>query len=129
MLYRVLMPSAPPSDPDEWHAALEVRDSAVHHDVLGESLAAENAALRTRLDGLIAELRVARAAVVVRDAVLHQQSLALAQRDADLAEMAAAAPRHEPRDLSTLVPRVKGLGGRGARVAERGLRRLRRGRA
>jgi hypothetical protein len=77
---------------EAWHAELAENDSKVRSDVDAFSVEAENVALHQRLDALMAELRIARSAVGVRDAalrerepLLREQSEALRERDADLA--------------------------------------------
>jgi len=70
---------------DAWHAALAETDRAVHAANDEHSLEAENAALRQRLDTLMAELQITRSAVEVRDAIVRELTTALRDRDADVA--------------------------------------------
>jgi hypothetical protein len=87
------MPTDSPPAPEAWHAELAQRDSAVHSAIAATSVETENAALRCRLDALMAELRIARAAVGVRDEILREQTAALHERDQDIA---VAQARLEP---------------------------------
>jgi chromosome segregation ATPase len=83
--------SSPTSE--TWHAELAEKDRTVRSGIDAFSVEAENAALHQRLDALMAELRIARAAVGVRDAalrerepLLREQTEALRERDAELAQ-------------------------------------------
>ena len=101
VLYRVGMSSAPSSTPDAWHAQLAETDVVVRSAIDAHSLKAENTALHQRLDALMAELRIARSAVAVRDAILRDQDACLAERTAalDTRELEAQAAR---ADLTTI---------------------------
>ena len=68
-----------------WHSELADRDKALRTLSDSRSVEAENAALVQRLDALMAELRIARTAVAVRDSILREQSAALRDRDRELA--------------------------------------------
>ena len=68
-----------------WHAELAEKDAAVHLAIDSHAIESENAALRQRLDALMAELRIAHSAVAVRDSILREQTAALGERDRDLA--------------------------------------------
>lgn len=70
---------------EAWHAELAEKDNAVRSMSDSRSVEAENAALHQRLEGLMAELRIARSAVAVRDAILREQTAALRERELDLA--------------------------------------------
>lgn len=90
------MSSDSPPTSEAWHAQLAEKDRAAHSGIDALSAEAENTALHQRLDALMAELRIARSAVAVReaalrerDAMLREQSAALRERDADLAVVKA----------------------------------------
>jgi len=78
------MPSDSPSTPAAWHAELAQRDKAVHSLFDSSSVEAENTALHQRLDALVAELRIARSAIAVRDEILREQTAVLRERDAEI---------------------------------------------
>jgi DNA repair exonuclease SbcCD ATPase subunit len=79
------MPTDSPPTPEAWHAELAEKDDAVRSAIAATSVETENAALHRRLDALMAELRIALAAVAVRDVILREQTAALHERDAEVA--------------------------------------------
>ncbi len=80
----------------------------------------EPATMRRRLDALNAELSVLRAAVDLRSRLLHEQSVALTERDARIAEMSSELDRRQTGDLPRqAVRRVRRVIGR---VVRTGLR-------
>lgn len=79
------MPIDSPPTPAAWHAALTEHDNTVRSAIAASSVETENAALHQRLDALMAELRIARAAVAVRDAILREQTSALREREREVA--------------------------------------------
>ncbi len=93
MLYPRHMPSDPPSAGAEWHSSLASRDEASHQRMADVADAGEVALLRRRIDGMSAELTVLRAAVDRRSRLLHEQGLALQERDARLRLLESSAPR------------------------------------
>jgi uncharacterized membrane protein len=83
------MPTDSPPTPEAWNAELAERDNAVRSAIAATSVETENAALHRRLDALMAELRIARAAVLVRDGILREQNSALRERDREVAAVQA----------------------------------------
>ncbi|MEP7368011.1 MAG: hypothetical protein ABI662_00050 [Dermatophilaceae bacterium] len=79
------MSSNSPATPEMWHAELAETDEAVHRAIDSHAIESENTALRQRLDALMAELRIAHAAVAVRDSILREQTAALRERERDVA--------------------------------------------
>lgn len=79
------MPTDSLPTPEAWHAELAKKDRAVRSAIAATSVETENAALHRRLDALMAELRIALAAVAVRDAILREQTAALHERDVEVA--------------------------------------------
>jgi uncharacterized membrane protein len=91
------MPTDSPPTPAAWHAELAEKDNAVRSAIAASSAEAENVALHRRLDALMAELRIARAAVAVRDGILREQTSALRERDTGLAAAQARLETTEAR--------------------------------
>jgi hypothetical protein len=75
------MPTDSPPTSAAWHAELAETDNTVRSAIAASSVETENAALLQRLDALMAELRIARAGVSVRDEILRDQTVALHERD------------------------------------------------
>lgn len=102
VLYAYHMSSDSPPTSEAWHAELAEKDRTVRSGIDAFSIEAENAALHQRLDALLAELRITRSAVAVRDAalrerepLLREQSAALREQDATLREQSAALRERE----------------------------------
>lgn len=64
-----------------WHSQLASRDKAAHQRMADFTQDHETDLLRQRFDAVTAELVVLRAAVDRRNVLLHEQGLALAERD------------------------------------------------
>lgn len=80
-----------PSPPGAaWHSELAEQDAKAHERMAEVDRATEVDLLRRRLDGLTSEVTVLRAAVDRRARLLHEQSLALAERDTRLRVMEVA---------------------------------------
>lgn len=103
------MSSDPPSTGAAWHSRLAEKDKAAHARLTAVTQDGDPE-VRRRLESADAELAVLRAAVDVRSRLLHEQSVALGERDALIAELRAA---------------VEARGGEGS-VARRTARRARR---
>ena len=86
--------SSEPTDPRaSWHADLADKDKSAHVAMARSAATSEVGALERRLDALVAELDICRAAVQRRSLLLEEQARALAERDhyiRDLEEAAAA---------------------------------------
>lgn len=64
-----------------WLTGLRAKDAAVHRTLTNESAALEARALSGRLASLQAELLAMRGALRVRDEIIHDLGLAIAERD------------------------------------------------
>lgn len=103
-----------------WHSALAEKDAAAHARMADFTDRGEVDLLRRRLEATVAELDVARAGVHLRNGLLHDQSVALTERDERIRQLEA---RLAPDD------RDSGATGAARAVVRRGRSVLRRGRS
>ncbi|KGM09262.1 hypothetical protein N868_03615 [Cellulomonas carbonis T26] len=119
-----------PSDPlsvetgAPWHTTLAERDRAGHERMADVARTTEAEVLERRLTALTAELAVLREAVAVRSRLLHEQSLALGEREARITALEARLA--DPRAARGPLPRralrkARSVAGRAVRVVRAGV--------
>lgn len=125
MLYPRLMSTDPPSTSAAWHSRLAEKDKVAHERMSAAARDGDPQALRRRLESLGAELAVLRSAVDVRSRLLHEQSVALGERDALISELRAVVEQRGGE--GSLARRTFRRGRRLAgRVVRKGLRTVQR---
>jgi hypothetical protein len=105
-----------------WHSRLASRDKAAHQRMADFTQDQELDLLRQRFDAVTAELVVLRAAVDRRNVLLHEQGLALVERDSriHLMEDALRARSGPPRIRLALMRRGRAAAGRLVRIGRPG---------
>jgi hypothetical protein len=105
-----------------WHSQLASRDKAAHQRMADFTQDQEVDLLRQRFDAVTAELVVLRAAVDRRNVLLHEQGLALAERDTriQLMEDALSSQRRPASIPHALMRRGRAAAGRLARIGRPG---------
>lgn len=105
-----------------WHSQLASRDKAAHQRMADFTHDHEFDLLRQRFDAVTAELVVLRAAVDRRNVLLHEQSLALVERDTriHLLEDALRSRSSRPSIRLALMRRGRATAGRLVRIGRPG---------
>ncbi|WP_315097936.1 hypothetical protein [uncultured Cellulomonas sp.] len=103
----------------EWHAALATNDVAARAAEDARVRSAAVATLEERLDTAAAELRALRASVTVRDNLLREQQVALAERDARIDQLVTTTspPARRPLARRALSRARRYAAGMRARIA------------
>lgn len=92
------MPHDPGTTPSrEWHAALAAADDDVRRAEDARTRQTAVSTLERRLDLATAELHALREAVELRNTLLREQRIALAERDDRIAHLVATHPGAVPR--------------------------------